>query len=435
LDRKIVYPGQIPLETDLLGTNQATMVALGKLSAAMFGTGGMVSGLTVGPNTPAALNVVVAPGEIYQLQNLESAAYSSLPADTTHTIVKQGVQLDSVVLPCPAPATAGFSINYLIEATFVENDVNPVTLPYYNASNPTQAYSGPNNTGASQATARSGQVQLQAKAGVAAATGTQVTPTVDAGYIALGVVTVANAQTVINAGSIVAATGGQLLRVPLSTGRLLNVQVFTTSGMYFSTPGTNSIIPEGNGGAGGGGSCPATSASQQSTAFGGLSGGYARARFTSGFSGGLPVTIGSGGNGGATGGNVGAAGGATTLGTLLSIPGGNGGGAGSASPSPLGVFATGVQNVNPTVTGGVLLASQAPVAGSANLVLSLSAIVSGGGGDSLFGRGGRAVVGSGAGNPGFGFGAGGSGAVQTVSSAGAAGGNGTPGILVIYEFG
>jgi antitoxin component of RelBE/YafQ-DinJ toxin-antitoxin module len=38
LKRQIIYPGAIPLETDLLNTNKNTMVALGKLVAATFGT-------------------------------------------------------------------------------------------------------------------------------------------------------------------------------------------------------------------------------------------------------------------------------------------------------------------------------------------------------------------------------------------------------------
>jgi len=211
LDRQIIYPGQIPLETDQLFQNRATMVALGKMIGAILGTGNVVTGLSVGPNTPAALNVVVAPGEMYSLQNVDGTAYSSLPADTTHTCVKQGLSSDPVIVACPAPVTAGFSINYLIEVTFQEVDGSSVVLPYYNASNPTQAFSGPNNSGAAQSTLRQGKAVVQAKAGIAAATGTQVTPAVDAGFVAIAVVTVANGQTTITAGNIAAVTSNSVL--------------------------------------------------------------------------------------------------------------------------------------------------------------------------------------------------------------------------------
>jgi hypothetical protein len=211
LDRQIVYPGQIPLETDLLNTNRYTMIALGKLTGAIFGTAtNVVNGLAVVPTGPASLNVNVNQGEIYSLQNVDNTAYSSLPADTTDTVVKQGVLLQAATLACAAPSTAGFSINYLIEATYQDADTGSVVLPYYNASNPSQAYSGPNNSGTAQNTKRAGSVVLQAKAGIAAATGTQTTPAVDAGYVALAVVTVANGQSTITSGNITAVTGNTL---------------------------------------------------------------------------------------------------------------------------------------------------------------------------------------------------------------------------------
>lgn len=216
MDRLINYPGQIPLETDLLNTNRNTMIALGKLAGAMLGvSNNIVNGLAVVPTSPAGLTVNVNAGEIYSLQNVDNTAYSSLPADTTDTVVKQGILLQPGNLSCPAPTTAGFSINYLIEATYQDNDTGSVVLPYYNASNPSQAYNGPNNSGTAQATNRQGKVVLQAKAGIAATTGTQTTPAVDAGYVALAVVTVANGQSTITSGNIVAVTSSQVLTASL----------------------------------------------------------------------------------------------------------------------------------------------------------------------------------------------------------------------------
>ena len=215
MDRVQVFPGAIPLETDLLNTNKNTMVGLAKLAAAMLGTSTQVNGLSVIPTGPASLQVNVTPGEIYQLVNLDGTAYSSLAADTTHQIVKQGILLDQVALSCPAPATAGFSINYLIEATYSDVDALPVVLPYYNASNPAVAYSGPANAGTTNNTVRQGKVTLTAKAGIAATTGAQTTPAPDAGYVGLYVVTVANGQTQITAPNIVQATSAPVINTTL----------------------------------------------------------------------------------------------------------------------------------------------------------------------------------------------------------------------------
>jgi hypothetical protein len=202
MDRQIVYPGSIPLETDLLNTNKNAMIGLAKLAAAILGTSTFMNGLACTPDSPASLNVKVAPGEIYSLQNIDGTAYSSLAADTTHSILKQGIMLDSVLLSCPAPATNGQSINYLVQVAYQDTDANAVVLPYYNASNPSQAYSGPNNTGSQNYTTRKGVCAVSVKAGVAATTGSQTTPAPDAGYTGAYVVTVTYGQTQILAGNI-----------------------------------------------------------------------------------------------------------------------------------------------------------------------------------------------------------------------------------------
>ncbi len=211
MDRQIIYPGQIPLETDLLNTNKYAMIAVAKLAAALLGTSTVVNGLACVPTSPASLQVIVNPGEMYSLANVDGTAYSSIPADTTHSILKQGISMDAVTLNCPAPVTAGQSVNYLIQATYQDSDTGLVALPYYNASNPSQAWSGPNNTGTQQATARKGIVTISVKAGVSAPTGTQSTPAPDAGYTGLWVVTVANGQTTITAGNIFQAAGAPIL--------------------------------------------------------------------------------------------------------------------------------------------------------------------------------------------------------------------------------
>ncbi|MCA3194308.1 MAG: phage tail protein [Cupriavidus sp.] len=210
MDRQIAYPGQIPLEADLLNSNKYAMVGLAKLSAAILGTATVVNGLACVPTGPASLQVVVNPGEMYSLVATDASAYSSLSADA-HNILKQGILLDAVTLTCTPPATAGQSINYLIQAAYQDSDTGLVTLPYYNASNPSQAWSGPGNSGAQQATARKGIVNISAKPGTAAATGSQTTPAPDAGFTGLWVVTVANGQTTITSVNIAQAANAPIL--------------------------------------------------------------------------------------------------------------------------------------------------------------------------------------------------------------------------------
>lgn len=211
MDRQIIYPGAIPLETDLLNTNKYAMLGLAKLSAAMMGSSTYLHGLSCTPSSPASMVVNVAKGQIYSLQNVDNSAYSSLAADTANTILKQGVILSSTAFTLTAPVTAGQSINYLIQATYNDTDSGAVTLPYYNAANPSVAYSGPNNSGAAQNTIRSGVCTLSLKAGVAATTGTQTTPAVDTGYTAAWVITVAQGTTAISAANISLAQNAPFL--------------------------------------------------------------------------------------------------------------------------------------------------------------------------------------------------------------------------------
>lgn len=224
MHRQTVYPGQILPETTLLNMAKDSMIGAAKLSAAILGTSTMVNGLACGPTSPASMLVAVAAGEIYSLQNVDSTAFSSLAADTAHQILKQGLLMDAVTLPCPAPATAGQSINYLVQATYQDVDTGLTVLPYYNASNPAQAYSGPANSGTSQATVRQGLCQVAAKVGVAATSGAQVTPAPDPGYIGLYVVTVANGASTITGANISAYPSAPFLtenltqKIGLTTG-------------------------------------------------------------------------------------------------------------------------------------------------------------------------------------------------------------------------
>src|SRR5437773_93069 len=63
MDRILVYPGSIPLDTDILNINRNTMVALGSLTQAILGTNTIVDGLSCSPTSPASLTVTVGAWE------------------------------------------------------------------------------------------------------------------------------------------------------------------------------------------------------------------------------------------------------------------------------------------------------------------------------------------------------------------------------------
>jgi hypothetical protein len=224
MDRLHKQIGEIFFEWDVTAAGQAAMVGLGKLAYATLGASTLVSGLNCTPTSPASLQVEVGLGEIYQAVALEATPMDTLPEDSSDQLVKQGINLGATYLNCPPPATTGQSINYLIEAQYQDQDVSidpttgnqNVVLPFYNPANPTTPFSGPNNSGQSSNTIRKGVVVLQAKAGAAATTGSQNTPSVDAGWVGLWVVTVANGQSTITSGNIAEAVGAPFITEKLT---------------------------------------------------------------------------------------------------------------------------------------------------------------------------------------------------------------------------
>ena len=142
MDRNLVYPGSIPLDSDLLTLNRSTMIALGYLAQAVLGTTPIVDGLACLPTSPASLGVIVQPGSITQLSVVDTLGFGSLPADVTDPLLKMGINLKLTNFSLTAPSTSAQSVNYLIQAALQEADTGAVVLPYYNSSNPSQPYSG-----------------------------------------------------------------------------------------------------------------------------------------------------------------------------------------------------------------------------------------------------------------------------------------------------
>ncbi len=228
MDRVITYIGQVPLETDILLSNKYSMVALAKLTSAVLGESLSVNGLAISPTSTPSLAVVVGPGEIYAASNTDDTAYSSVADDTSHTIVKQGLLSDPVTLNITPPVVSGQSRNYLVQARHLDIDTGTTLLKYFNPANHAQTLSGPGNSGSAQPTTRVSLCSVELKAGASAPTGGQTTPTPDAGYAPLYVVTVANGQTTITAPDIVTYAGA-----PFITERLRDkISLATGDGRY-----------------------------------------------------------------------------------------------------------------------------------------------------------------------------------------------------------
>lgn len=392
MKRTITYAGALPRSADFLGSQQNTMVALGSIISAAFGTGTIVDGLAVAPTTPPSMSISVSPGLITQLSALEATPYGSLQADTTDTIMKMGINVSSkAVGPIAAPATPGQGQAFLLQAQFVEADdpASLMVLPYFNSANPQQAYSGPGNQGISQYTVRNQSVALGLKAGVPATIGTQVWPTVDPGWVPLAVITVNYGQTQITNTSIAAHPSA-----PTIPARLGTLSPGFSRMATFLVPGTFSwVVPNAvskckvhvtGAGAGSAGATPSGGTDFLSSGGGGA-GGTAIGIYNVVPGQTLTIVVGAGGTAGAASNGNGGAGGSSSFSTFCSATGGSPGTWLSASSSPGGVggFAVGgLINVNGgyggdgTATGGSV------------------GVVPGYGGASFWGGGQRASVAS-----------------------------------------
>ena len=322
MNRNIVYPGAIPLDTDLLTINVNTMVALGFLIRAVLGTEIVADGLSCSPTLPASMSVQMSPGSLTQLSVVDTTQFGSLSADTNDPLMKMGINLSTQYFELQPPTSSGCSVNYLIEASLLESDQNLIVLPYYNASNPSQPYSGPTNSGTPQATLRTQSVQLQLKSGVPSPSGTQLTPVTDQGWVGLYVITVPYGETVIGANNIAVLPTAPFVgwKLPnLSPGFGAGVQSFSSNGVFVVPSGVSQLEVELWGG--GSGSFASVAGGPSG---GGSGGGYARKRIQ-GVSPGqsVTVTVGAGGTAGTTSGTPAGAGGTTSFGQYVSATGGS----------------------------------------------------------------------------------------------------------------
>jgi len=322
MDRNIVYPGAIPLDTDLLSINRNTMIALGFLMRATLGTGIVVDGLACTPTIPTSMSVQVMPGSLIQMSVVDATSYGSLSADTTDPLIKMGINLTPQYFELQAPVNSGYAVDYLIQACLQESDQDLIVLPYYNAANPSQPYSGPANSGLPQATLRSQSVQFLLKSGVPSSAGTQLTPAADQGWVGLYMITASYGQTTIVSGNITTLPTAPFItwKLPdLHPGFGSGVQSFQSSDTFIVPLGVSQIEVELWGG--GSGSYASISTSPSG---GGSGGGYARKLIQGVLPGQIiSVAVGNGGVAGTTGGIPAGPGGTTSFGQYVSATGGS----------------------------------------------------------------------------------------------------------------
>ncbi len=412
MDRQIVYPGSIPLDTDILFAQRNAMVALGYLMQATLGSLVVADGLYCAPTAPASLTVLVGPGSITSLGVVDAQPFGSLGTDTSDPLVKMGINTASTNFTLTAPSTSGQAINYLIQATFSETDGDPIVLPYYNAANPAQPFSGVGNNGTAQNTQRYQRVQLQLKPSSPANAGSQSTPPVDSGWVGLYVITVNYGQTQVTATDIVVMPGAPFISYKLNALRPGFSQsiAFTSSASFVVPNGVSLVKVRLCGGGGGGGS-----GSPSLGGAGGGAGGYAEGIVPVQPGEVIPVTIGGPGSGAVAGGASAGGGGATTFGSIMSATGGNGG----ASAASFAFGGAPGMGAGGTINLGGGYGSD----GNGDTF-----VFAGNGGASVFGGGGRAAaVSSAPQQVALAPGAGGGGCYGIEGN----GGNGAPGILIV----
>jgi hypothetical protein len=212
MTRRITYANQLASSLFALQNQKEDMLARGFLAQAILGTTTELDGFACTPNSPADLTVLIGQGTIFKYINVDATPFgelpSQIPADTTNNILKFAYNVGTVQTAAfTAPATVGFSRNDLIQFNLQEVDGDSTNLPFWGGTTnvtingvsvpiPNPVVSDTKNV------RRLCNVVIDIKQGTPAATGTQVTPTPDAGYVGAWVVTIAQGQTTITGGDI-----------------------------------------------------------------------------------------------------------------------------------------------------------------------------------------------------------------------------------------
>lgn len=213
-------------------------------------------------------------------------------------------------------------------------------------------------------------------------------------------------------------------------GRLLAIRVFTTDTLVSKTAGAKKWKIKAVGGGGGSSAAVATGAGQTSISNGGGAGAYAEGIYDVTAINSLQVTVGAGGTAGTSSSTYGGDGGTTSVGTLISCPGGKAGQpAGPANP-PFQPVANSNSN---SPTGWNIFGFSGP-GSAAGFAISTDVTIGSRGSDGLMGIGGAVQSINRAAVTGGGWGSGASGCSNGPSQSLRNGAAGRPGIVIIEEY-
>ncbi|MFP8704346.1 carbohydrate kinase, partial [Enterobacter asburiae] len=215
-----------------------------------------------------------------------------------------------------------------------------------------------------------------------------------------------------------------------TVGRLLKIQVFYNSGIYNPTPGTKKVIVEMVGGGGGGAGSRSASSGQISVGGAGGAGSYAKGQFTQNFSG-VQITVGAKGAGGTSSWPYASDGGTSSFGSLITAAGGSAGQpAGPANSFP---FSTVAAVVSAGANGANIIGTPGQGA-STSIAVSAAVVTESPGGSSQFGAGGFITAFNAKGVNGSGYGSGGGPSKVNGGNAAVAGGDGSQGLVIVWEY-
>ncbi|TKV21384.1 phage tail protein [Citrobacter sp. wls613] len=213
-------------------------------------------------------------------------------------------------------------------------------------------------------------------------------------------------------------------------GRLLKIQVFYNSGIYNPTPGTKKVIVEMVGGGGGSAGSRAAASGQISVGGAGGAGSYAKGQFTQNFSG-VQITVGTKGAGGTSSGPYASDGGTSSFGSLITAAGGSAGQ--PAGPTNSFPFSTVAAVVSAGANGANIIGTPGQGA-SASIAVSAAVVIESTGGSSQFGAGGFITAFNAKGVNGSGYGSGGGPSKVSGGNADVAGGDGSQGLVIVWEY-
>lgn len=300
MDRAIIYPGSIPMDTDLLRIGRYNKEATGYLADMVFGPGVTSAiGFDCRPSY-TDLSVTIDKGSITAPGVMDSSLLGGfgggLPEDYS-SITVQYINSDKVTLPVTGTGTI-----FTIYAICVEQDVDENILAFFNADNPSQTQSGPNNNAGTLPTRRTATMSFTI--------GTSPPAQPDGGVVvALYTLNVPSGASVL-AGIHPQPTNVFRATIPQLAPRSLLKDIVVP--LRFVGVNTTLTVPEWAqrvelrviGGGGGGGASNSTSLNGSFSGSGGGSGGDASGIYSVSSLDNAPliILVGQGGRGGQTGG-------------------------------------------------------------------------------------------------------------------------------------